>query len=98
MSLTKLKVFTVLLVVAGMTGVDTLVYQTQAAEEPKPRKQPAANRNLKPEPGELLLVRQADALVALTPEGKKGAEVTAPKETHLSGQARLPQMASKSHT
>jgi len=51
-------------------------------EEKKP--QPAA----KPGPGALLLARQS-GLLALAPDGKEGAELTAPKDTHLTFIGRL---------
>lgn len=95
MMLIKLKLATVVLVVvavlgaAVVTSLGPVLGQTPVA--PKAPKPPAAGKSAevkKPQPagsGTLLLVR-ADTIAALTPEGKKVAEFSAPD---VSGAGRL---------
>lgn len=98
MLLTKLKLIAAVLVVVALLGiaVGTSVVSAlgQAPADPKAPRSPAASKSARVEkpqpagPGTLLLVR-ADSIAALTPEGKKLAEFSAPDETRLSGNARL---------
>jgi RNA polymerase sigma factor (sigma-70 family) len=98
MLLTKLKLVTAVLVVVALLGtaVGTSIIPAlgQAPADPKTPKPPAAGKSAQVEkpqpagPGTLLLVR-ADSIAALTPEGKKVAEFSAPDEAKLSGVGRL---------
>lgn len=74
------------------TSLGPVLGQTPVAPKaPKPPAVGKSAREKKPQPagpGTLLLVR-ADSIAALTPEGKKMAEFSAPDETRLSGIGRL---------